>query len=289
MRASAAKGDAMTRCRDRWVATAAALAFALAPAAAAAHEFWLSPSAYGAVPGDTVSVRACVGTGFCGEIKAYAPARVLRFELRGARTVDLAPAGAGGETRWARFVAADAGGQVVAYESNAAFIELEAARFDAYLEEEGLDEVLAARRDGEGGRDPGRERYARCAKTWVAGDRPERVLQPAGLMLEIVPLEDPGPAEALRVRVLFRGAPLAGARVRGWNRPLARGAAPIDPEAADPMPPAVQTRTDADGVAVLDVRRPGEWLLNTVHMVPCSEPAAADWQSWWASFSFAKR
>jgi hypothetical protein len=31
----------------------------------------------------------------------------------------------------------------------------------------------------------------------------------------------------------------------------------------------------------------GEWLIGVVHMVPCREREAADWESYWASLTFA--
>jgi hypothetical protein len=51
--------------------------------------------------------------------------------------------------------------------------------------------------------------------------------------------------------------------------------------------PAWAGRTDANGRVVLRVDAPGEWLLSTVHMEACPDPGVADWQSWWASLTFA--
>ena len=58
---------------------------------------------------------------------------------------DLRRAAINGDFTWARFVAPDAGGAMVGYESNWADIELPAAEFDAYLSEEGLDGPLRER------------------------------------------------------------------------------------------------------------------------------------------------
>jgi hypothetical protein len=38
----------------------------------------------------------------------------------------------------------------------------------------------------------------------------------------------------------------------------------------------------------LQMRNDGEWLVGVVHMVSCPAPAQADWQSYWASLTFAR-
>ena len=260
----------------------------LLPPAAAAHEFWLAPSSYRAAAGDTVAIAAFVGTGFRGERKPYATTRALRFELNGPRTLDLRPAGMNGDLTFARFVAADGGGCLVAYESDFVPIELGAAEFDRYLALEGLDGPLKARARLGARAGPGRERYARCPKTWISGGETSRLTRPAGLTLELVPANDPTAAPSLRVQLLYRGRPLAGALVRSWNRPLNRSVVPADAAARDSVGPQGEVRTDRQGFATLAVDRPGEWLVSAVHMVPSADRSAADWQSFWASLTFAR-
>ena len=254
---------------------------------ATAHEFWIAPSNYRATAGDTVAIRNYVGTGFRGELKPYAPTRAIRFTLRSARELDLTRAARNGDLVMARFVVTDGGGSLVAYESNFADIELPAAEFDRYVEVEGLDHVRAARAKAPSSAGV-RERYARCPKTWIAGDDSARVTRPAGLTYELVPLTAPGAAPTLKVRVLFRGRPLAGALVRGWNHSLADSGRPTDPAARDSIPALAQARTDPHGLATLTLDRPGEWLLSSVHMVPSADREQADWESFWASLTFAK-
>src|SRR5215471_11726072 len=139
-----------------------------------AHEFWLSPSTYRPAAGDLVSVSMIVGTGFRGEVKPYATPRTVRFVLRGARESDMSGLPTNGDPVSARFRVAGGDGQLLAYESNFASIELKAHDFDAYLKLEGLDEVLAARARPGAAEGPGRERYARCPKTWIGSGQAER-------------------------------------------------------------------------------------------------------------------
>ena len=260
----------------------------LAPGDARAHEFWLSPSTYRPGRADTIALRAFVGSGFRGELKPYATTRTVRFTMQGAKRIDLIQAVTNGELRWAVFIAPDDGGQLLAYESNFAFIELPAERFDRYLATEGLDATRAARAQLGAQAGPGRERYARCAKTWIAGRDPKRAHVPQGLSLEIVPLADPEGGPRLPIQVFYRGKPLPDALVRTWNRALERGTIPFDAAGRDSVAPVQELRTAPDGGATLDVRHSGEWLINAVHMVPSEDRQQADWQSLWASFTFAR-
>jgi len=268
------------------------LAGGLVAAPVGAHEYWLAFSRYQAAPGDTVDVRAFAGTGFRGELKPWAAPRAIRFVMRGPRELDLTRTAVNADPVWARFVTADAAGVLLAYESTFAKIELPGPQFEAYLELEGLDGPLAARRRT-GAMGPGRERYARCPKAWVAGssigkDAHARALQPVGLTLELVPLADPTRPGPLRVRVLDHGSPLAGALVKAWRQPLDPRGRTRDAGARDSVDVAAHARSGADGVATLPIAGAGEWLISTVHMVPSEDPAEADWQSFWASLTFAR-
>jgi uncharacterized GH25 family protein len=281
----------MIRARARFGPRALATLLAittLSPLESLAHEYWLAPSRYAAAARDTVALAVFVGTGFRGEKKPYATPRTVRFTMNAAKTIDLRPATMNGDLTFARFIAADDGGELIAYESNFVPIELPPSDFDAYLKLEGLDEPLRARAQQGAGVGPGRERYARCAKTWIAGRDPSRVLKPVGMPIEIVPLADPATASPLRVRVLYQGHPLAGALVRAWNQPLGLGMGPRDAAARDSVGPALEGRTGRDGTVALPLSRAGEWLLNAVHMVPSEDREAADWQSLWASLTFAR-
>ena len=261
--------------------------FALTPAAALGHEYWLAPSLWSAAAGDTVSFGALAGEGFAGERKRLVPARTIRLVVRAGRELDLKPVARAGDTTWARFAPADGGGVLFGYESDFAAITLDAATFERYLADEGLECVLATRRArGETG--PGHERYRRCAKAWLGGTDARRATEPLGLPCEIVPLTIPGAEPRLRVRVMLDGRPLAGALLHAWRQPLDTDGRPLDPVRRRPTGIASSLRTDARGEAELPVEGHGEWLLSMVHMVPSRDPAVADWESTWASLTFAR-
>jgi uncharacterized GH25 family protein len=44
--------------------------------------------------------------------------------------------------------------------------------------------------------------------------------------------------------------------------------------------------TDKDGMASFVLDRPGQWLIRLVHMRRCRDCADADWESFWAAYSF---
>jgi uncharacterized GH25 family protein len=276
-----------------WPAVAFWLALALPPAVppAAAHEYWLEPSRYRAAAGDTLAIAAFAGTGFRGERKPYAAPRTLALMLRGPRALDMRPAAVNGDLTFARFIAPDARGALIVYRSDFSPIELPATAFDRYLEDQGLEAPRAARARLGAAAGPGRERYARCAKAWIAGTRASdapRWRTPAGLPLEIVPLAEPGRGARLPVRVLWLGRPLANAQLRAWRQPVTAAFAAIEGAMRDSAGCADQQRTDRRGQATLHVSGSGEWLVSCVHMVPSDDRAEADWQSLWASLTFAR-
>ena len=260
----------------------------MSAAPATAHEFWLEPTTFApaAAPDESLLIAAYVGTGFRGDVLPYAPTHSVRLAARQSRETDLREGAVNGDLYLAA-VAPDAGGCLVSFVSSFTSIQLPAAEFDRYLALEGLDGPLAARK-AEGGAKPGRERYRRCAKTWIRGADSRRVTTPVGIPLEIVPLADPALPGPLTVRVLIGGKPLAETLVRAWNQPLENGSAPREQASRDSVSAAASVRTDAAGLATLALDRPGEWLLSAIHMVPCREATEADWESTWASLTFAR-
>jgi uncharacterized protein DUF4198 len=186
---------------------------------------------------------------------------------------------------WTRFAPGDDGGAMVAFQSGYLPIELPAEQFKSYLKAEGLDGPLAAR---SGVTTPGRERYRRCAKAWLAGSDEARATAAAGLPLELVPAGVPGAEPTLRLRVLWNGRALSGVLVKAWRTSLAPDATPRPVFERDSVVVAWSGRSDAAGEVTIPVRDAGEWLVSAVHMERCPDRAVADWESTWASLSFAR-
>ena len=163
--------------------------------------------------------------------------------------------------------------------SQRSFVDLEADRFNAYLEAEGLDAVIKTRqRRGEAATN-GRELYSRCAKALVrvgAAAGSAGFDQVLGYPLELVPRTDPYALSlpgTLRLALTFSGKPVAGVLVVAFT--------------AEQPQQRLRARTDARGEVRLRLDRPGRWLVKAVHMVelPDTDPQA-DWESYWASLTF---
>jgi uncharacterized GH25 family protein len=94
---------------------------------------------------------------------------------------------------------------------------------------------------------------------------------------EIILLQNPytlQPGNTLQVKVLFMGKPLANKVISARNRTGS------EPEIL------LNSRTDAKGICSFKISRKGDWFLHATHMIPCPDMADADWESFWASYSF---
>lgn len=263
----------------------------LAAPPADAHEYWLAPSRYDAGPGAALTVGGMAGTGFRGERKPWSPTHGVRFVVRARATLDLRGVAEVGEEAWARFAPSDRGGALFGYVSDFTPVTLDPGAFDRYLADEGLSLAQAARRAasarGAGAR-PGLERYRRCAKAWIAGDDAARATTPLGFPLEIVPGTIPGTGPTLDLRVLRDGRPAAGLLVKAWRAPLGGDGTPRADATRDSMAVAFRGITDARGAVRVPVGGSGEWLISAVEMVRSADAAAAEWESTWASLTFAR-
>ena len=249
----------------------------LASGTALAHDFWIEPSRFQPMPGELVKLELLVGERLAGEAVPRNDAWIDRFEAvrdgAASRVVGVDGSDPAGLIR------PDTPGRtLVVYTSRPSYVEVEAPKFEAYLQAEGLDAPRAARARTRSGATPGRERFSRCAKALLAvggASRSGAATAPAGLPLELVAESDPyalQPGDNLTVRLLYLGRPLAGALVKATDRER-----PGEP---------VAVRTDAVGRASLALPRAGAWLIHAVHMVPVTGDARADWESFWASLTF---
>jgi uncharacterized GH25 family protein len=251
-------------------------------APAAAHDLWLQPQRFWTEVKQAVSVAILVGHGADRAPWGVPADRVVLLKDVGPTgTSDLRAGlrdGAANEIANVRFAAP--GVHILAMQSSHATSELPGVRFNAYLEEEGLTPALAERARTRATTAPGREIYSRRAKALVQvgppGAAQPHVTRPIGLSLEIVPERNPyapGSDNALPVRVLYEGRPLAGALIKLTN---------LD---ADEKPVAVR-RTDAAGRAVFSPPRSGAWLLNVVWTKPIRGDRRGDFDTTFSSLTW---
>lgn len=270
----------------------AVLALLAAASSAFAHEFWIQPAKFTAMPKETVGLRLMVGDGFPGEARPRDPRKLVKFFALGP-SGEMPIPGSDGNDPAGEFAATESGVYVLGYRSGHSRVTLEAAKFEEYLKDEGLDAARAERAKlGESAKE-GKEAYSRCAKSIIAVAPANAAAMSAsdatkltqgfdrvlGMPLEIVPVTNPLAAVAgstLTFRVLHEGKPLANALVNAF--------------AQGQNEPAVQVRTNTQGQAEMKLDKPGLWLLGTVNMTRASAEVAAkndaDWESLWASLTF---
>ena len=252
------------------------LLLALAVPPALAHEFWLEPTTHRPRSGEVVGIRVRVGDGFPGEPYPRNPDHLTRFDVRGPEGTGEVVGEIGADPAGA-FAVGKHGAYVVAYAGGRTLIEIEPQHFETYLQQAGLDDVLAIRAALGASGEPGRELFTRCAKCLLASGSSSKssVVQPVGLSLEIVPEVDPlalVAGDELSVRVLDQGQPLSNLLLRFFRRD-------------DPRPPQ-SVRTDGQGRARLRLDAAGEWLVSGVHMIEAPAESGADWFSTWTSLTF---
>lgn len=275
----------VTTTRGR-VAFAAVVAAMLSFLPLSAHDFWIEPSTFTPALNSAVSVRFRVGEHFQGDTVARNASTIETFVVATAEGQQQIPGRAGGDPAGVFRVTAP-GTMLVAYRSRPSTVELPAADFEEYLEEEGLGHVIEARAlRGEAGA-PGREQFSRSVKAvlhanGVASGGHDRAL---GLTLELIPEQDPlslRPGATLPVRLLYEGAPLAGALIAALSRePYGAHQRPVSVHPDAPF----RARSDAQGRVHVPMSA-GIWLIKAVHMVPAPEGSGVDWQSIWATLTF---
>lgn len=258
---------------------------------AVAHEFWLQPQRFFAAVNDVVPVEIMVGETFQGEHSEGKKNRIIQYiHLANGTKEDLAPGITNDHYGVANVTLKTPGTHLIAFANTPKFLSMRADSFLLYLQEDGLDNVIAARKklSEADGQKRSRELYRRCVKTLIqAGDKPDSTFAiNTGMPLEIIPAQNPyalKPGQPVYFQVLFEQKPLPMALVRYWNR-----------DAANKLTEE-QQRSDAQG-RVRFALRAGSNMVSLVQMVPYTGIAQtgmaqadfpqADWISYWGSLTF---
>lgn len=248
---------------------------------ALAHDFWIEPATFSPATGTSLPVTLRVGEDFNGTSQPFVPDWFVDFSVSSSSGREPVK-GFVGDDPAATLALKTPGLRLIGYHSTRAFVDLEAGRFDKYLQAEGLEWVREQRRQRGQDNANGREYYSRCAKSLVsandgrgAGDG-KGFDQVLGYPLELIPRANPyalAPGQRLPLLLTWEGKPLAGVLVIAFT--------------ADQPAKRFQARTGRDGTVTLPLDRAGRWLVKAVHMieVPDTDPAA-DWESFWASLTF---
>lgn len=245
-----------------------------------AHDLYLMPAKFTATPGAMVPVAFHNGDSFPESEVPMTIARIQDAQLLGAAgaspVINLRQVGKAtlGEAK-----APSSGTLIFSAHTKPNFIELAPAKFEDYLKEEGLGYIIEWRKKNNQSNLPGKERYSKSVKSLILAGQPSDFYKHVvGNTLEIVPEADPytlKPGAKLPVRVLLRGKPAPNLQMEVAIAPPT-GAARVH---------AVGS-TDANGRITIPLESAGKWRLHTLFMERCSDPKAADWESFWSSLTF---
>ncbi len=182
------------------------------------------------------------------------------------------------------FRTGEPGTYVVGVSTRARMIKLSAEDFNEYLKHDGVLDVLADREE-EGILDrPANERYSKHVKTILqVGDGSSDAYSTfLGYPIEIIPQSNPAdlrPGDTLRVLVMADGSPVSGQLVYASHAGFH-----AHDDSGDHQE-AVETRTDGNGVAEIEISVAGRWYVRLIRMLPVSEDGV-DYESNWATLTF---
>ncbi|MDW8297373.1 MAG: DUF4198 domain-containing protein [Raineya sp.] len=253
------------------------LFFAIFLGVALAHEFWLMPSKFFYSKGATATIFLQVGENFQGERWKGTITRLSYYFGKQSKNLNVVVDTA---TRSFQLPLEDEGTQMLVLQNKPSFIELDAEKFNAYLQEDGLEDILEYRKRNGLDKTKGREIYERCAKLifQVGEKKTETFIQNTNLPLEIVPLDNPyrirsAQAQRIYFRILFRQKPIAGIKVRFWQK------------IQDNLYKE-EAQTNESGEVSFKFPPAGKVMISAVKMVAHDKPQEADWHSYWASLVF---
>jgi hypothetical protein len=247
-----------------------------------AHDLFLKLENYFVPPRTPVRIAVLNGS-FTASEGPVTPDRLRDLSVVGSAGRVALPRDAwrpSGDTTWLTLTTGAPGTYVVGASLLPREIALAAKDFNAYLAEDGIPDVLAARtRDGELTKDA-RERYQKHVKAiFQVGDLRTRAFETVlGYPAEIVPLTNPYftvVGDTLAVRCLLDGRPVAQQLVIAGGH----GATPI---------PEVRARSDTQGVARFVIRTPGKWYIKFIRMTPV-QGDSVNYESKWATLTFQVR
>jgi uncharacterized GH25 family protein len=251
----------------------------------AAHDLFFRLDEFFAAPGATLRVHALNGTFSSSE------SPVARDRLRDLRIVsprgdvhpDTTDWSTAGDTSVLTVRTSEPGTYVIGASLRPREITLTAKEFNSYLAEDGIPDVLGARKKNNELEKDATERYSKHIKALVqVGDRKSGDFSAVlGYPAELVPLDNPyalARGATLRVRAMVDGHPVADQLVVSGGR--SRSGTRLS---------EVRTRTDADGVARIRLVSPGHWYIKFIDMRPFEGPGKIDYESKWATLTFGVR
>ncbi len=264
------------------------LVLALWTSSAGAHDLWLVAGKYRLAPGELTRVFINSGDQFPESLSLVGELRLATVAVHGPLEVRRISAfRVDGKSLSFDLQATAVGSHVLALGTRPRRVRLKADDFHDYIEENGLERILALRDELGESADAAVERYSKWAKATIdvggVGD-PESESEkdtepswsrPVGHRIEIVPSRNPNrvlPGEELEVQLLYEGQPLADMPIFGGKAGGPRG--------------EIKTKTDGSGKAVVTIPSDGRWYLSSIHLVRLDDDPQISWESFWCTLTF---
>ncbi len=250
-----------------------------------AHDLFLRLDTFFVSPNSTVRVRALNGT-FSSSENSVTSDRLADLSVvttTGRAHPDTSQWSSRGDTSVFTVHTGAAGTYVLGVSLKTREITLKADDFNKYLADDGIPDVLAARKkSGELGK-AATERYSKHIKALVQVGRTRTgdFSTVLGYPAEIIPLDNPytaKPGSTIRVRTIVDGKIAAnqlvvsGGRRTNGDRQAER-----------------RTRSDASGVARISLPTAGQWYVKFISMRPFQGAEKIDYESKWATLTFEIR
>jgi len=269
----------------KWRYLVATIAVAGTATVLHAHDFFFRTNSFFVQPNATVQLRALNGTFSKSENS------ITRDRLRDLSVVgpsghdhpDTAAWSTAGDTSVLSVRVGAAGTYVVGASLKPREITLKSADFNKYLADDGIPDILALRKKkgllGNGAT----ERYSKHIKALlqVGTKRDGAFSTILGYPAEVVPLDNPYSTRlggTIRVRTIVDGKTAANQLVVTGGRTAAGGRFHER-----------RVRSDASGVARIQLSSRGQWYVKFIHMVPFTGAEKIDYESKWATLTFEIR
>jgi len=262
-----------------------ALAIIVASGVLAAHDMFLRPATHFAAERSNVLVRLLNGTFSKSEnsITRDRLADVAIVSPSGRAALDTAQWSIAGDTSTFTLTTGAAGTYVLGTSTRPRILGLPPKDFNQYLADDGMPDELAARKKDGTISQPSKERYHKHVKALVqVGARPDSGYKTVlGYPAEIVPLQNPYGLKvgaSLEVRVLVDGMAVANQFIQYGGR------TPTEERVAQRS-----TRSNAQGIARIPLDRVGTYYVKFIDMQRLKGDADANYESKWATLTFAVR
>lgn len=239
------------------------------------HDFWIEPDRFQPEPGATVNIRLREGVNLKGNTLPFIPEWFADFSQVNQAGRSPVESLIGDDP--AATITVGEGALLLGYRSNRNFVELDAKKFNTYLEEEGIAFIREQRIARGTDEQPAPEYFVRCAKALLQSgtDGDEIYKTELGYILELIAENDPYElkvGDEITFRLIYRGEPAVNLLVQAFSQ--------SHPEQKQ------RIRTNNEGKATIQLTGGGVWMVKAVNIQPIIGDPKALWQSYWASYVF---